>query len=324
MEMKKRYLGLVGLLFLVLIFWHLDIGQVLEVLAKINPVLFLAAFFLEVFGVLLKGLKYKVVVKGHGKNLSLEEATKFFLIGFFISLVTPGRVGEISRAFYANSRINSIGKSVSSFVLDRTLDIGILIALGFVSALILSLGLGIEAVPIGIVALFAVLFFGGLFVLSSRRLLGQILKPFFHGLVPEGLKGKAKVGFAEFHSSFWKALKNKRQIGLALLTGIAAWIVIGFAFNFYLLALGLSVPLYFVFLLLAAINFVGNLPISFSGIGTREATAIALLAIFGVSATEAVAFSALVFAVGYVFTAAIGFALFTKESRRPDLGFLSQ
>ena len=316
MRLKKRYFGLVGIAILAYILWKLDIGKVIEILLTISPGVFAAAVALEALGVVLKGLKYKVVVKGHGKDISLLDATRFFLVGFFISLVTPGRVGEVSRAFYASSKIGSLGKSVSAFVLDRAIDIAILIALCFASAIFLSFGLGIEAVPVSMVVLAAVLFALGMVALSKPSLVRRILGPFFHRILPERHKGKAKLGFEEFYSSFRPALRDRKHLALSIAVGILAWAGVGLATYLYLVALGISVPLYFVFFLMPAINFAGNLPVSFSGLGTREATAIMLLSVYGVTAAEAVAFSALVFSVGYLLTALIGFALFAKESRK--------
>ena len=140
--------------------------------------------------------------------------------------------------------------------------------------------------------------------------------------MPEKFKQKARTGFVEFYTSAGQALKNKRPLAIALLAGILSWGVVGVSIYYYLLALNIIVPLYFVFLLVPLITLVEMLPISFSGLGTREAAAIFLLGIYSVTAAEAVAFSALVFVVGYVLNAVIGFVLFTQETSKVDLGFM--
>ncbi len=321
MKIKKRYFGLIGLLILALILYSIDIGKVVDVLVKINPMLFAAGLILEMSSVLIKGYKYKAVVKAHGTDMPLLESTKYFLIGFFLSLITPGRIGELARALYANQRINSIGKSLSTVIIDRLFDVGILIAMGVTAAIFFSFTLQTEVIPLGVLATIAIIFVIGIYAVSRKNFVSIFLKPVFRTLVPEKFKQKARTSFQDFYASAGQAVKNRKDLAIAGFTGIAGWLVVGVSIYLYLLALNIVVPFYFVFLLVPLITLVEMLPISFSGLGTREAAAIFLLGIYGITAAEAVAFSALVFVVGYGLNAVIGFALFTQESSKVDLGF---
>lgn len=314
MKVKKWHLGIAGLLLLAVILSSIDLWAVAAILVGINPVYFLAALALELAGIFLKGLKYKFVVRAHNRDISAFESTKFFLIGFFLSLVTPGRVGELARAFYANKRIHSMGKSISTVVFDRAIDLAILIAMGFAAALFFSFSMQVEVLPIEAIAAIAAAFALALCLFSRKRFAKIFLKPVFNAVVPKSLKQAARTGFNDFYASLGEAGKNRKAIALAACIGIAVWAAGAVTLYFYLLALNIFiVPFYFVFLLLPAIAFVEMLPISFSGLGTREAACIILLGIFSVSPPQAVAFSALVFAVGYLLNAAIGFALFSSE-----------
>lgn len=319
MKIKKRYFGLVGIAILALILYNLGIGKILEVLIGINPVLFAAALLLGLSTILLKGFKYKMVVKAHNKKISLLDSTKYFTIGFFLGLVTPGRIGEIARALYANQKINSLGKSISTVVFDRAIDLAILIAMGFIAALFFSLSLQIEVISPWLLVLIAVCFCTILFLISRKNIARVFLKPIFKAIVPDKFKQKAKTGFDEFYHSLSEAKENRKWLAAAVAVGIITWMVTVLVMFLYLLSLNLSVPLYFVFLLLPLLTLVDLLPISFSGLGTREVACIFLLAFYGIGAAEAVAFSVLVFATGYVVCAAIGFVLFVSESREINL-----
>ena len=128
------------------------------------------------------------------------------------------------------------------------------------------------------------------------------------------MKHKARTGFNDFYTSLGEAVKNRKELIAAIVIGIIIWIVTVTELYFYMLALNIfTVPFYFVFILLPAIILVEILPISFSGIGTRDVACIILLGIFGVGAPEAVAFSVLLFATGYLLNAAIGFVFFSNE-----------
>jgi len=320
MELKKRYLGLVGIAILAFILYSLDIGKIFEVLAKTNPVILAAALALEFASILLKGLKYKIVVKAHGESIGWIESTKYFLISFFLSLITPGRIGDLARAVYVNKKINSLGKSLSTVVFDRAIDLGMLIVIGFLAALFFAFTLNVEVIPIEAVALVAIAFFGMLFIVSRRGLVRLFLRPIFYALVPERFRQNAKTGFDDFYASIKEVAKNKATIASAIGLSIVIWIMVVFVVYLYLLALGLdTVPLYFVFLLYPVLTLLEILPISFSGIGTREAGSIFMLAFYGIGAAEAVAFSVLLFAAGYALTAVAGFILFSREQVKIDL-----
>lgn len=314
MKLKKWHLGIIGLLLLAIILSSINLWAVAEILAGINPVYFFAALVLEFAAIFLKGLKYRFVVRAHNSRISVLESTKFFLIGFFLSLVTPGRVGELARAFYANKRIHSMGRSLSTVVFDRAIDLAILVAMGLAAAIYFSFSMKIAILPVEAVAGIALAFVLAVLIFSRKRFARFFLKPVFNSVVPKSLKQAARTSFNDFYASLGETGKNRKAIALAACIGIAVWAAGAITLYFYLLALNIfSVPFYFTFLLLPAIAFVEMLPISFSGLGTREAACIVLLGIFSVSAPEAVAFSVLVFAAGYLLNAGIGFALFSNE-----------
>jgi uncharacterized membrane protein YbhN (UPF0104 family) len=76
----------------------------------------------------------------------------------------------------------------------------------------------------------------------------------------------------------------------------------------WLLALALDLPLGMVYLAvcLSVAGVAALLPISFSGLGTRDAILILLFAPLGLAAEEAVAFSTLFFLTFYVGGGALG------------------
>tara|TARA_Y100000310_G_scaffold250097_1_gene256243 strand:+ start:155 stop:397 length:243 start_codon:yes stop_codon:yes gene_type:complete len=55
------------------------------------------------------------------------------------------------------------------------------------------------------------------------------------------------------------------------------------------------------------------IPISVSGLGTREAIAVFLFSLLALSAEQAVAFSLLLFLTGYLLVAFVGYLFFISE-----------
>ena len=237
MKIKKWYLGIIGLVLLVYILSAIDIEKLFQTLLQINLAIFAAAVLLEIVSIILKGTKYVLVVKAHNKSLSLSDSIKYTRIGFFLSMVTPGKIGELARAFYANKKIHSLGKSLSTVVVDRAIDLVILLATGFGAVLFFSLSMKIEILPIEAIAIMAMLFCLLLFIISKKRITKIFLKPIFNAIVPEKMKHKARTSFNDFYTSLGEAAKNRKELVLAVFTGIVIWIMAVTAIYFYLLAL---------------------------------------------------------------------------------------
>ena len=314
MKIKKWYMGIIGIILLAYILSSIDIRQLFQTLLQINLAIFAIAVLLEIVSIIIKGIKYVFVVKAHNESISLSNSIKYTRIGFFLSMVTPGKIGELARAFYINKKIHSLGKSLSTVVVDRAIDLVILLSTGFAAAVFLSLTIETNILPIEAIAIVIVLFILLAVLASRKNLAKKLLKPIFKAIIPEKMKHKTRIGFNDFYAAVGKAVKNKKELTIAVFCGIMIWIVTVFALWFYLLSLNIfTVPFYFIIILLPAIITIELLPISFSGIGTRDAVCILLLGIFGVTAPEAVAFSVLLFATGYLLNAAIGFVFFSNE-----------
>ncbi|GAH09297.1 unnamed protein product, partial [marine sediment metagenome] len=96
----------------------------------------------------------------------------------------------------------------------------------------------------------------------------------------------------------------------------------------YILGLSLDIEIpYLVFLMLYAIaNIVAFIPITFAGLGTREATLIFLFSFFGVSPEKAVVISLAGHLVTDMLTGFYGFIISVVETRnnKKDLSELKQ
>ena len=118
-----------------------------------------------------------------------------------------------------------------------------------------------------------------------------------------------------------RSLRNLsgRQLGcavvLALAENLAATVVI------YLLALSVDVTVPFISLgwIRAVVQLLVFLPISIAGLGVREGGLMLALEPYGVSGTNAVALSLLVFAIG-ILVGAIGGALEVRRQLSPMSG----
>ncbi len=136
MENTRWYAVSAAIILLLLVFaWsYLDVGQVVNVLLKADLLLIFAAVIFEVVSLLLKTLKWKVLLN-EVKEIAFLEVLKVQLVGTAISNVTPARIGETTKAIYMEKRGFKKRFTLLTILWERLFD---LIALIAFSALIVS------------------------------------------------------------------------------------------------------------------------------------------------------------------------------------------
>jgi uncharacterized protein (TIRG00374 family) len=97
---------------------------------------------------------------------------------------------------------------------------------------------------------------------------------------------------------------------MSVFIGIISWIP-PFIYGYLLaLSLGINIGLFFFILVIPVLSLLDLLPISISGIGTRDVALIFLFGLNGISAEQAVAFSLLYLFMSYWLIALIGAAVY--------------
>ncbi|MFH1391984.1 MAG: lysylphosphatidylglycerol synthase transmembrane domain-containing protein [Candidatus Diapherotrites archaeon] len=308
----KKFVILFGLLIFVFILSSINLESVLEILFLIKFDFFIISLLLLFIILILKAFKWKLILKSQNTEISLLNSLKYFLIGFFFSSFTPGRIGDVTRATYL-SQSSSLALAVSSVVLDRVVDIVLLVIFASLALLAFFFTYNLIVLPFEILILIGVLIFAVIFLLFKEKYLRIILRPAFNLIIPENFKKKIKIGFSDFFSSIKLIFQNKSEFLLAVITGIVIWII-SIIFSYSLaLSINLNIPFEFMFLLYPIITLADILPISVSGLGTRDAMIIFLFSFIYFTPEQAVSFSILLFLVGYVFIALIGYLLFLSE-----------
>jgi uncharacterized membrane protein YbhN (UPF0104 family) len=103
---------------------------------------------------------------------------------------------------------------------------------------------------------------------------------------------------------------------LAVVLGVLVWLVS--IVPYYLLALSIGLNLSYMFLLsvVPIVALLDMLPISFSGIGTRDAALILFLSFISIGKEYAISLSFLILIFGYVLIGLVGSIVMLKEHIR--------
>ena len=288
---KKRLIKwssrFVGVLLFVYILSRVDISQTVSSFSGVSPGTWLAVAAICFAILLVKAARWMWIMKAQGIELSLRETVLIHFSSTFLGMVTLGRLGEFIKIAYLMERGYAFTDSLCNVILDRSMDIAVLFGIFLVALPALSDALGPAMLWCALAAgvffclVTAVLFFADLRTMAIRFLmkLGVFIRyrPTIRAELSEFL-----VRQQGYRQSF---------LALAVATTLLSWCI--YLFMYFMLAsrLGIQVSSLYLTGCVTASLFISMIPISISGIGTRDVALIYLLGHIGISNEKAVAFS---------------------------------
>lgn len=279
-----------GLLLFIIILANLNIDNTMNILLNMNISYFLISSILFIPYVIIKSTRWKLLMSALDIKYSLKDSTVMYMAATFIGSITPGYIGDFIKILYLKKDEHPFGRSFSSILLDRLFDIASIILLGLAGSLLIYQVYQVHATS-----------FSAIFILMAIVLLTIITAPKWRNYAKTIViyvsnkvlpyKYKENVGnyFDDVFNSF--SLFSFIDISIAILLTILGW-----AINFfmaYLVALSIHLTISFMYLAtcMAISTLIAFIPISISGIGTRDATLIILFSYIGYSMESAIAFS---------------------------------
>src|SRR3989344_4917472 len=104
-------------------------------------------------------------------------------------------------------------------------------------------------------------------------------------------------------------MPEKKYFILFFIFNILNWIIL-YSISFLIaLSIGIKVSFIYFFLFMPIATFVGQMPITISGLGTREAVLISLFGLLGIEATKIFSMSLINIVINGIFPALIGIIL---------------
>ena len=302
MNISKNWLRIVGLVIFIAILVKLDLRQISHVILDVDFAVLAVVLILIIPGIMLISWRWKYLLFMQGFHIGFKESFIICLEAYYVGLITPGRLGEFIKAVYLKEK-NSIpiGEGFSSVLIDRLQDIAPFVIVGLLGLILSPLGRLYFYPVIGVMLLFLLLIWVLLFKAEAWK---KIIQSIVRGLVPRKYKNGVDIQFDSFFVGISK-FRNFRIIMPIIATIASAALAF---FQCYLIAISLSISVSFVYLTfcVSVAGLVSLIPVSIYGLGTREATLIALFSRVGLSSESAVGFSLIFLLVFGVFTAAIG------------------
>ena len=246
----------------------------IPIFGKLSLVHLFFCFLLFYTGYFLKITRWKNILKGYNIHEGYFTLFKVFLIGGYLGLISPGKIGDFGRLYYLNDK-NDSNAILSSLIIDRVNDLIMLFLLGGVGfyylltfhEIPLQINLSIIVVFIILIAVFTCIFYS----LFKKKIL-------------------------HFLSVFKSGISLYGTVFQLIVTTFAMILLYG---TFIVVAhdIGFEIPFIDMFFIGVFSGIINLLPISIHGIGVRELSLIYLLSLYHVVSDIALAYSLIVFAL---------------------------
>ncbi len=305
---------IIGITIFFYIIYTSDIEKIKTIIASMNPFLIIVALNLTLPRILLRNYAWQMIQKEQNIHISYWESLKIFLIGFFYCSVTPGYIGHLMRVPYLKEHTNEpYGKLFINTLIEiiiHSISLYIVISVGLI--LVIDLTPEIRSITaiwvLWIIINITVIYY---FISKDRgeKLLYSLIKIIIIKKLSKNLK--------RFISTFYTDFPCIKKLIFPLLIGIITWIIAFTQEYMFVIAFSLDIPYLYFILLFPIANIVGFIPVTFAGIGTREAAAILIFTTLftNISKEEILLVSLFGFLVVDIFTGLIGFIVSLTETR---------
>jgi uncharacterized protein (TIRG00374 family) len=262
---KKSLLALritLGILLIVLIYFKIGIKETIKALISMNllfwiPILITLFLSFIVAAWNIKILSDKIV------KIPLKKIYHYYLLSWSLGLLAPGKIGEFSIAYFLKKHNITFGEGFAIALLEKMIIVfclaivsgfGFFIFFDFYTAIYLSI-------------FTAIVFLAAVLVVSSKKI---------RELIRRYILRKYEIHFKGFFKLMKEIMKDKKLIAINILLAILKWTLSSAVMWLIFISLSAKVNFIHVFVISAITIIISLIPLTPSGIGTKEGAAIYL------------------------------------------------
>ncbi|MFB2921704.1 MULTISPECIES: lysylphosphatidylglycerol synthase transmembrane domain-containing protein [Aerosakkonema] len=267
----KRLISLgVSLLILAVIYWKIDFNGLIKVFQNCDRSWMAISLGMVIPLTMLTAWRLQQLMP-HGAKLRFGEANRLILTASVLNMVLPSKMGDIAKAYFMKERGHLSGSlSLSLVVFEKACDM---------LSLLMWCGFGLMLYPqkdwlfwvMTVSVLLGLIV--GLLLLSSPKF-ANIFFVIIKFITPKKIKQKVlklQNSWREMYKYFWS---NKAQVIKITATSVFIWFMHLLQIWFFILALKAWTPFLANLALSPLAILAGLLPLTFAGVGTRDAALI--------------------------------------------------
>ncbi len=317
----SKFLPVIGIVIFIIVLLNVNLPEIAGYIANADPLFLALVVLLHIPVILMKAGKWRVIIRACGEDAPLLQCVHAWLVGFVIGITTPGRIGDISKACYLRERM-PLGRGIATVVIDRLIDIFTLFFLAILGTVVFVYAYS-EFLQSGFLSVLLVFFsaflLSAFLVLTKRDIVKGFARPIFRRFVPGKYKSGMRITFHDFYLGLRDIRKRGRLVAFSVAVSLISWLIIILQVKLVSMALSLEIDYLFLLSVMPVVTLLDILPISFSGLGTREVALIFFLGILSVPMVTAVSFSVLIFLLDYLVLVPFGLLFWFMKPIRIEL-----
>lgn len=299
--MKKHFLTLmsvlVGILAIWLIFKKFPISW--NEFSSFNPYFLLIWLIITFLIFIFHGLRWKIIMDANDLKVPFMNAFMYRVIGNSVSYFTPAAKlgGEPVRALLVKRHGNSLKKSLSTVVIDKSIELassGIFFVFGVILLLIgfaLPKDLQIMLFIAGVLIVWVVVYYYNS-VFRGRRVIVKLFRKFnLHNINKLKKYEQKLMDFEDVILGFFQ--QNRKAFIVSIVISALTWIFMFVEYKIALLILGIDISYLGIFLIFSFVGIAYIIPVPMS-LGSLEASQISIFKLLGLSTNGGLALSLLV------------------------------
>ena len=233
--------------------------------------IFLAFTYVAIY---MSGINSYLISKAASLPISRREMVHIYYKVWALSLLAPSKLGELSLAYFLKKKKVDVGTSLAIIFIDKAITFIAIFGIGIAGIFFFSLQQEVSSVLIIIVLLIG----AGCFLLFTRR--GTtIMKKIATFFLPKRIVTRIQ----EYSRAVEMIVENKSLIVANSIVTITRIIFTAFILFLAFLSINSPVPYGHIFLTQALISLIGAIPITLSGLGLREGSAVFFYSLLGVA-----------------------------------------
>lgn len=245
-------------------------------------------------------------------GLRIRDTFAYVAIGFLANTVLPLRLGDLARASLLGRKKNAgISRALGSIVVERLMDVLMLVALTLALMLVLDVPAAIQA-GLGSLLAVALVALAGLMLVSLNRARLPRLAAGLARIMPPRLADRLLTLMANFSSG---AEVLHRPLGFLAIVGLSVtvWLAAGLGTLAWVRAFHLPVPWYAGFFVLVVVNLGTAIPSSPGYVGVYHYLAVLALSMWTPDRNAALAYAIGTHALNMLLNVGFGSFFLTRE-----------
>lgn len=262
-----------SVLFLGVAFYFVGYQNFLTTLKNTPLLVFLIYLVYMPLAITLGAINIYLLLSATSISVSFKTWLKYYAKSWAFGLITPAKVGEFSLVYFLRRKQVKIGTSVALILIDKTITFFLMIIIALFSFQLFSNQFNITYLLFSAFSLFLVLV---LFV-TNKTLRNYVIKKLNYKIIVSFVN-KIK-GYSQ---TIIEIFQNKKFIAANLCLTLCRYFIGVYMIYLVFFLIGNPVNYWYIFIIQSLVILISTVPITNSGLGLKEGTAVFLFSLVGV------------------------------------------